>query len=99
MNSEQKIFAGLNIHDHCNSSIPVLQAFAKSSNRGAYLLAHRLGDKNFLENVKRFGFGQKTGVPLTGEVPGIVMPRKTWDNLTFSRMAIGHAITVTRPIR
>ncbi len=95
VNGDQKIFAGLNMHDHLNSWVTVVQAFAKSSNRGAYLLAHRLGDKNFLDYVKNFGFGQKTGIPLTGEVPGIVMPRKTWDNLTYSRMAIGHAVTVT----
>ncbi|MEI6536140.1 MAG: penicillin-binding protein 2, partial [Verrucomicrobiaceae bacterium] len=95
VDGEQKVFAGLNIHDHLNSRITVATAFAKSSNRGAYLLAHRLGDNSFLDYVKRFGFGQKTGIPLTGEVGGIVMPHKTWDNLTYSRMAIGHAITVT----
>ncbi len=95
VSSDQKIFAGLNIHDHLNSAVTVLQAFAKSSNRGAYLMANKLGDKNFLGYVKNFGFGQKTGIPLTGEVTGIVMERKTWDNLTYSRMAIGHAVTAT----
>lgn len=95
VSGDQKIFAGLNIHDHLNSSVTVLQAFAKSSNRGAYYLASRLGDARYLDYVKNFGFGQKTGIPLTGEVSGIVMPRKTWDNLTYSRMAMGHAVTAT----
>lgn len=89
------ILAPQRIKDHVNGSISVQQALAQSSNRAAYLLARKIGEDNYLDYVAKFGFGQKTGIELTGELPGTVWPRKSWDNLTFSRMAMGHAVTVT----
>lgn len=93
--ASQRVFAGLNINDHVSGQVTVAQAFIRSSNRGAYLLAHRLGENSFMEYVHKFGFGQKSGIPLTGEVAGRVLPRKSWDSLTGSRMAMGHAVAVT----
>lgn len=92
---DQKALANLNIHDHVSGPVTVAQAFIRSSNRGAYLLSRRLGSTGFLDYVRNFGFGQKTGIPLTGEVAGQVLPHKSWDMLTWSRMAIGHSIAVT----
>ncbi len=89
------VLASQRINDHVNGSVSVLQAFTQSSNRAAYLLARKIGDEEYLDFVAKFGFGQKTGIELTGELPGTVWPRKSWDNLTFSRMAMGHAVTVT----
>lgn len=92
---DQKVLAHLNINDHVSGHLSIAQAFAKSSNRAAFILAHRLGETRYLDYVSRFGFGQKTGVALTAELPGRVLSRRNWDLLTFSRMAVGHAITVT----
>ncbi|CAN5741394.1 penicillin-binding protein 2 [soil metagenome] len=89
------ILAPQRIKDHVNGVISVQQALAQSSNRAAYLLARKVGEDGYLEYVAKFGFGQKTGIELTGELQGTVWPRKSWDNLTFSRMAMGHAVTVT----
>lgn len=90
-----KVFASQRIKDHVNGPVTVLNAFAQSSNRAAYLLALRVGDDKYLEYVRNFGFGQRSGIELTGEITGTVWPRKAWDGLTFSRMAMGHAVTVT----
>ncbi|HSJ02900.1 MAG: peptidoglycan D,D-transpeptidase FtsI family protein, partial [Verrucomicrobium sp.] len=90
-----KVFASQRIKDHVNGPVTVLNAFAQSSNRAAYLLALRVGDDKYLEYVRNFGFGQRSGVDLTGEITGTVWGRKAWDGLTFSRMAMGHAVTVT----
>ncbi|RBP48073.1 cell division protein FtsI/penicillin-binding protein 2 [Roseimicrobium gellanilyticum] len=92
-----RTFAKLNISDHCQSNVSVMQAFAQSSNRAAYLLAARLGEKRFLKSVRDFGFGAPTGIDLTNESGGVVHKpgTPTWDGLTFSRMAYGHAMTVT----
>lgn len=91
----QKVLASQRIKDHVHGQVTVLNAFAQSSNRAAYLLARRLGEEGYLEYVRNFGFGERTGIELTGEIPGTVWPRKVWDGLTFSRMAMGHAVTVT----
>lgn len=89
------VLASQHIKDHVNGSISVQQALTQSSNRAAYLLARKIGEDGYLDYVAKFGFGQKTGIELTGELQGTVWPRKSWDNLTFSRMAMGHAVTVT----
>ena len=59
------------------------------------MLARRLGEESFVDYLGRFGFGKKSGISLTGEIRGDVLPRSSWDSLTFSRMAIGHSISVT----
>lgn len=93
----QKYLGKLDISDHYSGVLKTVDAFAYSSNRAAYVLANRLGEKRFLASVDRFGFGQPTGIMLTGESAGMVHhPRsKWWDGLTFSRMSYGHALQVT----
>jgi cell division protein FtsI/penicillin-binding protein 2 len=93
----QAFLEKLSISDHYSGVLKVSDAFAFSSNRGAYVLAHRLGEKRFLEGVERFGFGKPTGIMLTGESSGMLHHpgTKWWDGLTFSRMSYGHAIQVT----
>ncbi|TLD68994.1 penicillin-binding protein 2 [Phragmitibacter flavus] len=83
------------LRDHVHGEVTTAEAFAQSSNRAAYLMARKLGEESFLDYTQRFGFGKKTGIGLTGEVSGLVQSRRNWDSLTFSRMAIGHAVTVT----
>jgi cell division protein FtsI/penicillin-binding protein 2 len=92
---DQKSIAHLALHDHINGKITVCQVLSRSSNVGTYMLARRLGEDSFMDYLGKFGFGKKTGVNLTGEIRGDVMARKNWDSLTFSRMSIGHSISVT----
>ena len=92
---EQKTVAHLGLHDHVSGKITVCQVLSRSSNVGTYLLARRLGEDSFMDYLDKFGFGKKTGISLTGEIRGDVMARKHWDALTFSRMCIGHSISVT----
>ena len=93
----QKFLEKMSISDHYSGVLKMSDAFAFSSNRAAYVLANRLGEKRFLEAVARFGFGQPTGISLTGESVGMVHRPNTkwWDGLTFSRMSYGHALQVT----
>jgi cell division protein FtsI/penicillin-binding protein 2 len=93
----QRFMEKLAISDHYNGTLKVSDAFAFSSNRAAFVLAHRLGEKRFIQSVERFGFGKPTGIMLTGESSGMLHHpgTKWWDGLTFSRMSYGHAIQVT----
>ncbi|MFY8216005.1 MAG: peptidoglycan D,D-transpeptidase FtsI family protein, partial [Chthoniobacterales bacterium] len=67
----------------------------KSSNIGCAKLALKMGDNLFYEYVKRFGFGERTGIELPGEIAGMVNPPARWDKLTITRMPMGHAVAVT----
>lgn len=93
----QRMFGGLDVSDHYSGPLKMSDAFAWSSNRAAYVLAHRIGEKRFIASVDRFGFGKPTGIALLGEASGMVHRpgSKWWDGLTFSRMSYGHAVQVT----
>lgn len=71
------------------------QIMVKSSNIGCAKLALRMGDNLFYEYVKRFGFGERSGIELPGEITGMVNPPARWDKLTITRMPMGHAVAVT----
>lgn len=65
-----------------------------SSNIGTYKIFQKVGQENFLRYVDAFGFGQKTGLGLTGEHPGTVK-HSNWSNPTYSRFPIGYEVGAT----
>lgn len=65
----------------------------KSSNIGAYKFARQLGVNRFYDYTKRWGFGSKTGILLSGESAGIC--RNTGNAVDFSRASYGYALNVT----
>jgi len=67
----------------------------KSSNRGAAQLGMMLGERRLRDYAAAFGFGEKSGCPLGGEVEGTLHPVKAWDGLTITRMPMGHAVSAT----
>ena len=66
-----------------------------SSNRGAAHMGTLLGYDRFYDYVKRFGFGERSGLDIGVESRGILHPVRNWDGLTLSRMTMGHAISAT----
>lgn len=80
--------------DESFGDLRVEDVFAHSSNIGTYKMARMVGQDDFLAYAWRFGFGQKTGIGLTGEQPGLLNTDK-WTGTTFSRMAMGYEVSVT----
>ncbi len=81
--------------DHDFGRLNVAEIVSHSSNRGAAQLAMLMGEQNFYDYARKFGFGQTTGFQLGGEVRGILEAPKNWDGLTITRMPMGHAIAAT----
>jgi len=75
--------------------ISVGEIIQNSSNVGTIRLAQRVGDERLAAYVKRMGFGQRTGVDLPAEIPGLVWPLKDWEKTSFASIAIGQEISVT----
>lgn len=75
--------------------VTVETAFGKSSNVGAIKTAQKLGEERFYQWIKRFGFGEKTGLDLPGEVKGYLRPTSNWHNDSIGSLAIGQEISVT----
>jgi len=80
---------------HPNGVLSVAEIVGKSSNRGAAQLGMRLGAKRLYDYAHAFGFGEETGFPFGGEIPGVLHPVKAWDGLTITRLPMGHAVGVT----
>lgn len=80
---------------HTYEELSVHDIVVKSSNRGAAHLGLMLGDKRLYEYAADFGFGEKTGCDLGGEITGTLHSPRTWDGLTITRMPMGHAVSAT----
>jgi cell division protein FtsI/penicillin-binding protein 2 len=90
-------YAGRALHDHESYGVLSVQnIITKSSNIGAAKVGIRLGQNRLYDYVRAFGFGASTGIPLPGEVGGIVHPIKNWSKVTIAQIPMGQGIAVTR---
>ncbi len=78
-----------------HGELPVWQIVQKSSNIGTAKIALEMGEPRMFQVLRRFGFGQTTGIELPHEGNGIFRPLDKWDGLTLSRISIGHGIVAT----
>jgi cell division protein FtsI/penicillin-binding protein 2 len=89
-------YGGRILRDHHGyGQMSVHDILMKSSNIGSAKMALMIGDDKYYEYVRRFGFGERTGVALPGEIPGLVHPPPRWDRLTITRMPMGQSVAVT----
>ena len=77
--------------------LSVRDAIVHSSNIVIGKLGYDFGPLRLYDAMRRFGFGEKTGIELPGEQYGILPnPRKRmWDKASQSRAAIGQFVAVT----
>ena len=75
--------------------IPMAMVLAKSSNIGAIQVGMRVGQNNLYNYVRRYGFGERTGIPLPAESPGMVRKLTRWGKTSLSSVSMGHEIGVT----
>lgn len=88
---------GRTIHEahHGYGSIPMAMVLAKSSNIGAIQIGMRVGQDNLYNYVRRFGFGDRTGICLPAESTGMVRKLSRWGKTSLSSVAMGHEISTT----
>ena len=95
--SGSMIYGGSAIHDPHPIGHPITfkEVIAHSSNVGTAKLGIRLGREKLYKYAKAFGFGQKTGIDLPGEVNGIIKPPSTWSGRSLVTISIGQEIGLT----
>lgn len=88
---------GRTIHEatHGYGTIPMSLVLAKSSNIGAIQVGLRVGQEQMYEYVRRFGFGQRTGITLPAESPGLLRKLKIWGTTSLASIAMGHEVSTT----
>ena len=89
-------YGGRPLHDHHPyGSLSVQDILIKSSNIGAAKLALSVGEQKFYEYIRRFGFGDPTGIELPGEIPGVIRAPHKWSKISITRIPMGHEVGVT----
>ena len=90
-------YAGRELHDHERYGVLTVEnIITKSSNIGAGKIGVKLGPNRLYDYIRSYGFGSLTGIPLPGEVPGIVYPVKRWSKVTIAQLPMGHGLSVSR---
>ncbi len=85
----------LTIHDaHVESWLTPMQVLARSSNIGAAQIGQALGADGLERVFRRFGFGERTGLPLPGEARARFGERR-WYDIEVATVAFGQGIGVT----
>ncbi len=81
---------------HPSEWLPVSQILAQSSNICSAKIGLKLGERDLYQALRRFGFGQETGLPLPGEAAGTLRPRgRPWVQVETASASFGQGISVT----
>jgi stage V sporulation protein D (sporulation-specific penicillin-binding protein) len=72
-----------------------VQVAENSCNPGFVEMGQRLGMDAFYKYLRDFGFGQKTGIEMSGEAKGILANKKKATALDLATMSIGQTNNVT----
>jgi cell division protein FtsI/penicillin-binding protein 2 len=84
------------LHDHHPYGLLTLaDVLVKSSNIGMAKIGERLGNDQLHAAATAFGFGQRTGIELPGELPGILRPLKDWTTYSTGSIPMGHELAAT----
>ncbi len=80
---------------HGSGVITLADALRTSSNVGIAKFASGLERGEQYETLRDFGFGVPTGIPLPGEVGGLLRRPSRWSGQSAASLAIGYEISVT----
>ncbi len=84
------------LHDHAKYGWLSFQQIIKfSSNIGASKVGEKVGKDRFYRYICAFGFGEKTGIGLSGEAKGIVHHPRYWPPVVLDTISFGQGISVT----
>lgn len=88
-------FSIKNFNEKANGTQTMRQVLQHSLNTGAIFAESKMGDDTFLNHVVGFGFGQKTGADLSGEVAGNISNLYSGRKINFMTASYGQGIAVT----
>ncbi|MGA9173412.1 MAG: penicillin-binding transpeptidase domain-containing protein, partial [Thermoactinomyces sp.] len=72
-----------------------LQVVENSCNPGFVTLGQRVGKKDLFSYIRKFGFGQKTGIDLNGEAKGILFKESQVGPVELATTSFGQGVSVT----
>lgn len=75
--------------------ITMTRILEKSSNVGMVWVGKKLGNQKLLSYIKKYGFGQLTGIDLQGEVSGYIKPKGQWYPIDYDTATFGQGLAVS----
>lgn len=90
--------ANVTISEHDSKQYGLMSfedVIVNSSNVGTVRVALALGSRRLDEWVRRFGFGERVGIPLPGETSGLLRKHEKWTPVSPASISIGQEIGVT----
>ena len=78
-----------------HGTITVGTAIEKSCNAVLAKIGHLLGPESLYFYIRKFGFGEKTGISLPGESVGLLRLPTKWSGISSSAISFGQEIGVT----
>lgn len=79
---------------HPTEEMTVAGILATSSNTGTVMIGDRISDEERYEYFRAFGMGERTGIELPGETPGILAPPESWDGRQRYTTMFGQGLAV-----
>ncbi len=84
------------VHDtHAHGTITMQEVLEQSSNIGAILIGTRVGRERMYDYVRKFGFGQQSGIQLAAESKGLLRKLDHWGTTSLASIAMGQEISAT----
>ena len=86
-------------HSSVPQALTVTEILAKSSNIGTIQIAETIGGDRLYQYLRRFGFGERTGIGGASTVPaesaGILHPANDWHGTGLATISFGQGVAVT----
>jgi cell division protein FtsI (penicillin-binding protein 3) len=84
------------IHDsHEHGWLSLQQIIKYSSNIGAVKFSAVTGPKCLFKTLRKFGFGEKTGIDCPGETAGSLAPYQRWTTVDAGTISFGQGVSVS----
>jgi len=90
-----KSFGTIGEYKNGFGDLTVREILMNSSNIGMAKIGQRLGKERLYEGLRLFGFGERTGIELPGEVHGLLRTPDKWTSYSVTRIPWGQEICVT----
>ncbi len=84
------------VHDtHAYGTLTLQEIVKYSSNIGAIKIGQFIGEETLYNTLRRFGFGEKTGLALSGESSGTLAHFRKWRKIDAGTIAFGQGVSVS----
>lgn len=90
------VVGGKRINDaHEMDVIDFREVIQMSSNVGSVMVGLKLGEEKYYDYLKKFGFGEKSGIDFPGEARGLLRDTRDWSGTSLAALSIGQEIGAT----